>query len=62
IFQLCYNSLAVCYPGLIWQGEEVIGLKILFDFVFAIMAEVAAHYICKWLDCKFAKKDSKPTR
>ncbi|OUK19771.1 hypothetical protein BU183_14745 [Enterococcus faecium] len=39
-------------------------MKILFDFVFAIkpLAEVAAHYICKWLDCKIAKKDSKPTR
>ena len=24
----------------------------IFDVLLAIMAEVAAHYICKWLDSK----------
>ena len=24
----------------------------IFDFLLAIMAEVAANYICKWLDSK----------
>ncbi|BAO05604.1 hypothetical protein EMQU_0047 [Enterococcus mundtii QU 25] len=37
-------------------------MNYLFDMFFAIVAEVTAHYICKWLDCKIiAKKDSKPT-
>jgi len=37
-------------------------MSLFFDFIFAIAAEVAAHYICKWLVCKIAKNDSKPTR
>jgi len=27
-------------------------LHYIFDVLLAIMAEVAAHYICKWLDSK----------
>ena len=48
-------------PAILARGG---GYKMLFliNFVFAIAAEVTAHYICKWLDCKIAEKDSKPTR
>lgn len=48
-------------PAILARGG---GCKMLFliNFVFAIAAEVTAHYICKWLDCKIAKRDSKPTR
>ncbi|BDP92687.1 hypothetical protein EfmGK923_28600 (plasmid) [Enterococcus faecium] len=36
-------------------------MKYLFDFVFAIkpLADVVCSYLCKWLDCKIAKRDSK---
>jgi hypothetical protein len=35
-------------------------MQIIGEFVFLVMVDVAAHYICKWLDQD--KKDSKPTR
>ena len=35
-------------------------MQIIAEFVFTVMAEVAAHYICKWFDQD--KNDSKPTR
>ena len=35
------------------SAKEVERVHYIFDVLLAIVAEVTAHYICKWLDSKY---------
>ena len=46
---LCYNvSVAISYTC--GDRKEVIMEEIIIGFLISIMANIAAYYVCKWLD------------
>lgn len=40
----------LCCPSLYWQQEGGEKLEFLIDFILAVGASIAAHYVSKWLD------------
>ena len=50
-----YNIHAII-TSISMEGGEI--MRFLLDIIFAIIAQVAGDYLCKWLESKFKEDDN----